>query len=161
MLKYETKRQPSTLGGSVFGYNDAYKRLHPFLKQWRLAQAAVLRNQDLQLPNSPLCQLSDSPLTQAPGDMVWEQQEGRLNCQTKAAATQQAEHGKPYIVSIDVSRAFDNIDAGKLLRIVEPLFQSQEYLIVKYAEVRICQCMICMSQQCKLLTLVAYKQFAS
>ena len=43
--------------------------------------------------------------------------------------------GMPYIVSVDISRAFDNIDADKLLGIIEPLLRSPEYLIVKYAEV--------------------------
>jgi len=41
----------------------------------------------------------------------------------------------PYIVSVDVSRAFDNIDAGMLLGIIEPLMRSPEYLIIKYSEV--------------------------
>ena len=68
--------------------------------------------------------------------MLWGQLEGDgYSLPSDAAAGQQADHGMPYIVSIDVSRAFDNIDAEKLLRVVEPLFKSQEYLIVKYAEV--------------------------
>ena len=41
----------------------------------------------------------------------------------------------PHIVSVDVSRAFDNIDAGMLLGIIEPLLRSPEYLIIKYSEV--------------------------
>lgn len=41
----------------------------------------------------------------------------------------------PYIVSVDVSRAFDNVDADLLLGIVEPLLRSPEYLILKYTEV--------------------------
>ncbi len=41
----------------------------------------------------------------------------------------------PYIVCVDVSKAFDNVDVRKLLDIVEPLLLSPEYLIVKYAEV--------------------------
>lgn len=42
----------------------------------------------------------------------------------------------PYIVSVDVSRAFDNVDAEVLLGIVEPLLCCPEYLIVKYTEVK-------------------------
>ena len=136
VLKFETKRQPQMLGGSVFGYNDAYKRLHPFLKQWRLAHAAISRNTNTQNPYSPVSQLPGSPITQTPNAMLWGQLEGDgYSLPSDAAAGQQADHGMPYIVSIDVSRAFDNIDAEKLLRVVEPLFKSQEYLIVKYAEV--------------------------
>lgn len=41
----------------------------------------------------------------------------------------------PYIVSVDVSRAFDNVDAELLLGIVVPLMRSPEYLIIKYTEV--------------------------
>ena len=43
--------------------------------------------------------------------------------------------GVPYIVSVDVSRAFDNVDANLLLSIAEPLMRSPEYLIIKYTEV--------------------------
>lgn len=137
MLKYETKRQPGTLGGSVFGYNDAYKRLHPFLKQWRLAQAAAACNKDPQILRDPECQDPASPCTQNPDSV--DRKQDKLSDGSMAGA-QQAEHGGPYIVSIDVSRAFDNIDAKKLLRLVEPLFQSQEYLIVKYAEASTLYC---------------------
>lgn len=42
---------------------------------------------------------------------------------------------EPYIVSVDVSRAFDNVDVDLLLGIVEPLLRSPEYLILKYTEV--------------------------
>jgi hypothetical protein len=41
-----------------------------------------------------------------------------------------------HIVSADVSRAFDRVDAGKLLEIVALLLGSQEYLIVKHVEVQ-------------------------
>ena len=120
----------------MFGYNDAYKQLHPFLKQWRLAHAAISRSTKPQNPQSPLSQLPDSPVTQTPNATAWGQlEEEGNNFPGHAAAEQQADHGMPYIVSIDVSRAFDNIDAEKLLRVVEPLFKSQEYLVVKYAEV--------------------------
>lgn len=41
----------------------------------------------------------------------------------------------PYIVSFDVSRAFDNVDVAQLLLLVEPLLQQPQYLMVKYTEV--------------------------
>lgn len=44
-------------------------------------------------------------------------------------------HAVAYVVSVDVSRAFDNVDADLLLGIVEPLLRSPEYLILKYTEV--------------------------
>ena len=43
----------------------------------------------------------------------------------------------PYIVSFDVSRAYDNVDVAQLLQLVEPLLQQPNYLMVKYAEVRL------------------------
>ncbi len=42
---------------------------------------------------------------------------------------------QPYIVSVDITRAFDNIDVSKLMQLVEPLFQCERYLLVKYQEV--------------------------
>lgn len=43
----------------------------------------------------------------------------------------------PYIVSFDVSRAFDNVDVAQLLLLVEPLLQQPRYLMVKYTEVSV------------------------
>lgn len=37
-------RQPNRLGCSVLGYNDTYRRLHPFLCQWRAQRLAVPLN---------------------------------------------------------------------------------------------------------------------
>ena len=42
---------------------------------------------------------------------------------------------QPYIVSVDIRRAFDNINVSKLMQMVEPLFQCERYLLVKYQEV--------------------------
>ena len=42
---------------------------------------------------------------------------------------------KPYIVSVDVSRAFDHVDVTTLLDLVTPLFHSHQYLILKYNEI--------------------------
>ncbi len=155
VLKFETSRQPHILGGSVFGYNDAYKRLHSFLRQWRAAQAAPVKSSpplhqpSLDLPRSPVTQqtrqhtVSDPPevatapraisshnRADTPGvTTATEHVQNKGNSGTKAA------DAVPYIVSVDVSRAFDNIDADMLLGIIEPLLRSPEYLIVKYAEV--------------------------
>ena len=41
----------------------------------------------------------------------------------------------PYIVSFDVSRAFDSVNLSRLLDLVEPLLRQREYLLVKYVEV--------------------------
>ena len=42
----------------------------------------------------------------------------------------------PYIVSADISRAFDAVDAGVVLDLIAPLLQSPEYLVLRYVEVR-------------------------
>ena len=42
-----------------------------------------------------------------------------------------------YIVTVDVSKAFDAVDVELLLQIIEPLLASPQYLVVKYAEVGI------------------------
>ena len=164
VLKYETARQPHILGGSVFGYNDAYRRLHTFLRQWRAARAGSPHSSSTPLyasspvPQPSHRQMPDSPITQqlqmssdtaevdtaavpedsAPGIV---QHGGKRTLPT--AAVGMADDGEegpggrtvPYIVSVDVSRAFDNVDAALLLGIVEPLMRSPEYLIIKYTEV--------------------------
>lgn len=158
VLKFETARQPHLLGGSVFGYNDAYKRLHSFLRKWRAAQAGAAEPSPDSPPplRQPSCGLS-SPVTQhtqhrmlfVPPEVATAatlSSHQRSSTQEAAAAAAAADMvtegtasrvagGVPYIVSVDISRAFDNIDADKLLGIIEPLLRSPEYLIVKYAEV--------------------------
>ena len=42
----------------------------------------------------------------------------------------------PFLVSFDVSRAFDCVDVTCLLDLVEPLLRQRDYLLVKYVEVR-------------------------
>lgn len=146
VLKFETKRQAHALGGSVFGYNDAYRRLHPFLKQWQLAQTAMASDgTDAKLQHCPDHKPPTVTLTQNRNLHLWQRDQPQAAdasasspAQAMDPAKRQPQLGMPYIVSVDVSRAFDNIDAEMLLRIVEPLFQSQEYLIIKYAEV--CRC---------------------
>lgn len=44
------------------------------------------------------------------------------------------DHG-PYVVCVDVSRAFDNIDVATLMGVVSNLLTSEEYTILKYTEV--------------------------
>lgn len=41
MLMAEVASQPMALGSTVFGYNDAYRRLRPFVLEWRAACAAA------------------------------------------------------------------------------------------------------------------------
>jgi len=40
-------------------------------------------------------------------------------------------------VSVDVTRAFDNVDIPLLLSIVEPLLRNESYIVLKYQEVRL------------------------
>lgn len=161
VLKYETARQPHILGGSVFGYNDAYKRLHTFLRQWRAAQAGPPHSSSTPLdvsssnPQPSHRPMPGSPITQQP-QMLSESaamdtaavaeesapvhilRGGKCALATAAVSSGDREAGDcavPYIVSVDVSRAFDNVDASLLLSIVEPLMRSPEYLIIKYTEV--------------------------
>ena len=140
----------------MFGYNDAYKRLHSFLRRWQAAKPPPCKSLPPQHQSSaaPL----GSPLTQQTNVHVsvestevataancgTEQWSGRLAGESFEEGANNIDEGRgsntaactaPYIVSVDVSRAFDNIDAGMLLGIVEPLLRSPEYLIIKYSEV--------------------------
>ncbi|KAL3137379.1 hypothetical protein ABBQ32_006906 [Trebouxia sp. C0010 RCD-2024] len=160
VLKHETACQPHSLGGSVFGYNDAYRRLHTFLRQWRAAQASPPHSSPAPQHASPPNQQphwpgSASPITQqnqmstdsrqvdtaakaSDPELVQVQQSSkhRLPIAGKAErdGKEAGSRAEPYIVSVDVSRAFDNVDVDLLLGIVEPLLRSPEYLILKYTE---------------------------
>jgi telomerase reverse transcriptase len=105
VLKMEAKRHQGTLGSSVFGYNDIYCKLQPFLRRWKAAAAPA---------NAP-----PSPETGTLG--------GAPSLQTPAI--------QPYIVSVDVSRAFDHVDIPTLLALVEPLLRCDHYLVLRYQEV--------------------------
>jgi hypothetical protein len=39
-------------------------------------------------------------------------------------------------VSVDITRAFDHVDIPLLLSLVEPLLRHEQYLVLKYSEVR-------------------------
>ncbi len=72
---------------------------------------------------------------QWPDRLAGEPHEAGVNNDDQGSGSNTAACTAPYIVSVDVSRAFDNIDAGMLLGIIEPLLRSPEYLIIKYSEV--------------------------
>ena len=62
---------------------------------------------------------------------------GAPGAAAKSGNRRHAGGGPPmYLVSADVSRAFDNVDIEKLLAIAEPLLRSAEYTLVKHVEVR-------------------------
>ena len=224
VLKFEVNRQPHVLGGSVLSFNDVYMKLHPFIRQWRAAQAtgrrasgdcqqaaagrnpqgaAVLGLQaaaggGVQTASGCRSGLATAGLLgpqvaiaagseqagraahAAAGDACWrgwtsEKGEARAapgqapqaaqarhdvakgcpqhsagagpaNCSGPTRGQQSANgqgppasphSAQPYIVSVDITRAFDNIDVTKLMQLVEPLFQCERYLLVKYQEVSV------------------------
>jgi hypothetical protein len=104
VLKFEAAAQPGALGGSVFGHNDAYCRLQPFIRKWRAAAAAA----------AGAAGPSGRPAQPAPACSIM-----------------------PWVVSVEVTRAFDHVDIGLLLGLVEPLLRHQAYLVVKYNEASI------------------------
>jgi len=57
----------------------------------------------------------------------------RINM-AKTGAANSTDHG-PYVVCVDVSRAFDNIDVATLLDVVSSILNCEEYTIVKYTEI--------------------------
>ena len=44
---------------------------------------------------------------------------------------------EPHLVTVDVSKAFDAVRVEKLLHMATPILQSSQYLMVKYAEVKL------------------------
>ncbi|KAL4423217.1 hypothetical protein ABPG77_000009 [Micractinium sp. CCAP 211/92] len=50
VLRYEASCQPHLLGSSVFGYNDAFCKLQPFLRKWRAAASAAATTGDTLRP---------------------------------------------------------------------------------------------------------------
>ena len=106
VLKLEASRQPEAFGASVFGYNDVYCRLQPFIRTWRAAAAAAAT---IANPGGPGGNLRPSSRVQRPT--------------------------LPYIVSVDVSRAFDHVDVNILLELVKGLLQNDQYIVLKYTEI--------------------------
>lgn len=45
---------------------------------------------------------------------------------------------RPYIVSVDVARAFESVDTRVVMALVEGLLRSPSYMIIKFSEVRRC-----------------------
>lgn len=102
------------------------------------------------MPGSPITQQPQISSATAQADTAIGQEDSAqvhvqqgVKCTLPTAAMGMADGGDreagecavPYIVSVDVSRAFDNVDADVLLGIAEPLMRSPEYLIIKYSEV--------------------------
>lgn len=110
VLKFETSRQPGVLGASVFGYNDAYCRLQPFIRKWKAALGTATASGAASVGNGA----------------------------SAAGSARGAAPPRPYIVAVDVSRAFDHVDVATLLHLVEGLLQCEEYLVLKYSEVVPC-----------------------
>ncbi|PSC73504.1 telomerase reverse transcriptase [Micractinium conductrix] len=50
VLRHEASTQPHLLGASVFGYNDAYCKLRPWLRKWRAAAEAAAAGGDTLRP---------------------------------------------------------------------------------------------------------------
>lgn len=107
-LKSEVSERPALLEAAVFGYDDIYKQYAPFVKQWRAARTAAAA--------------STAAAAAAAGG-------------APAGSFQAPPPLQPYVVSVDVSRAFDSVNIPRLLQLVEPLFRRPEYLMVRYSEV--------------------------
>lgn len=61
-----------------------------------------------------------------------------------------------FLVSADVSQAYDSINVAKLMDITEPLLKSPQYLIMKHAEVMCSQlCISCWQKSAALSTAAA------
>ena len=130
----EVACQPSVLGGTVRGYSDAYLAYRRFIRQWRALNARHSAGIDSQFQSClGCCGLQTASCRCFEG--------GECSvCNTVRLVTVYPLAGSlavPYIVSFDVSRAFDNVDVAQLLLLVEPLLQQPRYLMVKYTEVSV------------------------
>lgn len=166
-LKAEVASQPHLLEASVFGYDDIYKRLRPFVERWRqlkaqqpatkvghgcggsarcrggtrlnmkcimleATQGAAARGVSPPLilfptsppilsPPIPSCRFLVPPLpTVSPSNSL----PPALTHPPPAAQ-------QLYMVSVDVSRAFDSIDIQRLLGVVEPTLSSPCYTLLR------------------------------
>jgi len=117
ILKLEASRQPAAFGASVFGYNDTYCKLQPYIRTWKAAAAAAAGGRNNQQQKTPSLGGHPSP--------------AKPSLPTSSPLI-------PYIVSVDVSRAFDHVDVTTLLDLVTQLLQSEKYLVVKYSEIVPC-----------------------
>ena len=136
ILKFEVSRQPKAFGTSVFGYNDAYCYLQPFVRRWRAAAAAAMVTRAAGLRQGSQGLSTDSANIHSHA----KHSAGPRYCSlsTSSQCTEapcRPEDMCPLMVSVDISRAFDHVDVNLLLDLVSKVFTSEEYLIVKYSEI--------------------------
>lgn len=143
-MRFEAGRQPHLLGASVFGYNDAFCRLQPFLRKWRAAgeAAAAGGGSPLQPYIGAPRGRAASPLQGCPRPPL-----AGMVLPVTARAIQLAHSlvcpsGVLSAVSVDVTRAFDHVDIPLLLSLAEPLLQQEQYLVLKYSEVQLLYCTV-------------------
>lgn len=137
MLRRQLKRHlpsPPPQNRAVFGYNDAFCKLQPFLRKWRAAAGAAAAAGDTLRPyigaGGAPCVVRSMPSADVSGVLAIRTalrlvQTSPQSCRPPAPA-----------VSVDVSRAFDHVGIPLLLSLVEPLLRHEQYLVLKYCEVR-------------------------
>jgi hypothetical protein len=108
-------RPAALLGASAFGYDDALRLLHPFLRRFRAAEA----------------RRADQDGATAAGEAA-----SKL-LQRRQQQQQQQQPPRAFILTLDVSRAFENLDIARLLeRVIDPVVSHDRYLMVRYAAAR-------------------------
>jgi telomerase reverse transcriptase len=136
VLQYEVSRQPEVLGSSVFGYDDVFCRIQPFIRKVRAASlvsiaasraAAAAGNNNNNKGKRPTAKTAAAAAPKP------------TTTTTRTPTTTPTSKSPPpilpiYFVGVDVTRAFDHVDIPLLLQIVEPLFKEECYTILKYAE---------------------------
>jgi telomerase reverse transcriptase len=138
VLQYEASRQPEVLGSSVFGYDDVFCRMQPFIRKVRAAllvsiaarraAAAAAGNNNNNKGKQPTTKTAAAAATSKP----------TTTTTRTPITTPTSKSPLPtlpiYFVGVDVTRAFDHVDIPLLLQIVEPLFKEECYTILKYTE---------------------------
>ena len=154
--------QPHLLEASVFGYDDVYRKLQPFVAKWREIRrqqpgARVgggegrkgarmvgweemadycrcscgrawrllpdLQSMSLLCPSVNMPRLSTPINTSRPPPRP-------APPLIRAPPALYPPHLQLYMVSVDISRAFDSIDIARLLHIVEPAIRSPAYTMI-------------------------------
>ena len=116
ILTFEKCRQPDRMGGSVFGMDDVYQRLQPFVKQLRQQGSSTSQASSTETLSSRLSAYSAAP---------------------EAAARNNGLSPLPplYIVSVDIKDCFDSVKHEKLFDIVAKTLMEDEYLVRRFSSV--------------------------
>jgi Telomerase ribonucleoprotein complex - RNA binding domain len=126
VLKHELQAQPELIGAGVFGMDDMFARLKPFVLRARAARAPAATTATEHTATSTGCSATA---------------QGILRSQLPPlplplpALTPLLQQQQLYFVSCDVQHCFDTVDPARLATLLSPALTHDEYLVQRWSAV--------------------------